>query len=300
MILIVGATGTLGGLTARRLLEAGKPVRVLARTPAKAEPLRALGAEVVQGDLRDAASLRRAAEGTRQVVAAAHALLGGWGNTSRQVDGDGHRALIDAARQARVEHVVYTSVRGAAPDHPVAFCRTKAEVEAYLRRSGLAYTILRPSAFMEVHAHLLIGKPVLEKGAVVLFGRGDNPRSFVAVEDVARFVVLALEDPALRGQTIEIGGPDNLTNNEVVRLYARLAGRTPRVRHVPLPVLHVVSRLARPLHPGLSQIMRLSINEDTADLAFDASGLQRRYPVPLTRMEDWVRQQVAHAPTPAA
>lgn len=290
-ILIVGATGVEGSLTTKKLLAQGVAVRALTRTPAKAESLRQLGAEVVPGDLRDGESLRRACTGVDKVLAAAHSIFGRGAEASKYVDELGHKQLIDVAKATGVQHFVYTSIQGASPANPVAFNRIKYAVEQYLQASGLAYTILRPSAFMEWHAHEFIGKPILEKGKVTLFGKGDRPRNFIAGEDVANFAVLALTDPRAVGQIIEIGGPDNWSNNQVAALYAQLAGRPVSITHVPLAVLRVMSPLLKPFHPGLSQVMALSILTDTADMTFDPSATLRQYPAPLTRLEDWVRQR---------
>jgi uncharacterized protein YbjT (DUF2867 family) len=292
MILIVGATGVLGSATARRLLVDGHAVRAMTRTPAKAAELGRLGAEIVQGDLRDAESLRRACEGADRVLATAHALLSRGREASKYVDDAGHKQLIDIARAAGVQHFVYTSVNGASLDDPVPFTRIKYDVEQYLQRSGLSYTILRPTAFMEWHAHTFIGQPILERGQVTLFGRGDNPRNFVAGDDVARFAVIALTDPRAAGQTIDIGGPENWTNMEVVALYAKLAGRPAKVRHVPLGALRVLSVLLQPFHPGLSQVLRFGILTDTTDVTFDPGETLKQYPLELTGLEAWVRARL--------
>lgn len=298
MILVVGATGRLGGAVARMLLERGGAVRALARDPARAEDLRRRGAEVVRGDLCDPGSLPRALDGVEGVVAAAHSLLGRGRNTMERVDDAGHRALVDAAREAGVRHFVYTSVLGAAPDHPLDFARAKWRVERHLEASGLGYTILRPSAFMDTHAHQLIGQPFLETGRATLFGRGENPRNFVAVDDVARFAVRALEDPALAGRTVEVGGHDNLTDREVLALYARLAGREPRARHVPAGALRLLSALLRPVHPGLSRVMGWSALNDTrpVDGRFDPSAMVAEFGIEPVRLEDWVRARLAERP----
>ncbi|MFN8487274.1 MAG: SDR family oxidoreductase [Caldilineaceae bacterium] len=291
-ILIVGATGYEGNAAARKLLGMGHRVRAMTRTPAKAEALRQLGAEVIQGDLRDAASLRQACAGVDKVLAAAHSLLGRGAEASHYVDDLGHKQLIDVAKTAGVQHFVYTSVHGARPDEAVPFNRTKYAIEQYLAASGLSYTILRPTAFMEWHVHTFIGQPILEKGKVTLFGQGDNPRNFVAAEDVAAFAVLGLTDPKAAGQIIEIGGPENWTNNQIVALYETLAGRPAKVTRMPLTVLRVMGPLLKPFHPGLSQAMALSIMEETTDVTFDPKATLKQFPVELTRLEAWVRGRV--------
>ena len=125
MYLIVGATGRLGSLVARKLLADGKPLRAMSRTPAKADALKKLGAEVVQGDLREPASLARACQGVDKVLAAAHAFEAQGDNNPQTVDGAGNRHLIDAARAAGVNHFVFTSILGVGPQVPLDFFRFK-------------------------------------------------------------------------------------------------------------------------------------------------------------------------------
>ena len=296
MILIVGGTGSLGKATARRLLDKGKPVRVMTRTPEKATDLQKLGAEVVQGDLLDKASLARACRGVEKVLASAHSILGRGRGASKYVDLQGHKDLIDTAKVAGVKQFVYTSVYKFGPEYDsVPFFQFKREVERYLQASGLQYTILRPTAFMESHAEMFIGQPVMEKGKVSLFGKGQNPRNFVAADDVAQFAVMALENGELNGRVIDIGGPEELTNMEVVRVYERLTDRPVKVSHVPLGALKVMYQLLRSFHPGLSQIMQSSICADTTDCTFDPAPMLDAYPVKLTNLEDWAAGRVGQS-----
>lgn len=291
MILIIGGTGTLGRLTAQMLLERALPVRIMARDTAKAAELRHLGAEVLQGDLTDRASLERACEGVEKIFSAAHGLLGRGKNASLWVDDRGHRQLIDIAVKNGVQHFVYTSVLGVRADHPVAFCRTKYAIEAYLCQSGLSFTILRPSAFFLPHA-TLVGEPILQKGKTNVLGQGDAVRNLVAPEDVAAFAVMALTDERLRGDTILIGGPDNLSNNQVATLYGKIAGVQPKVSHMPRGVLRVMGTLIRPFHPGISNIMRWSLYSDTVEEPFDNSATLQKYPVHMTNLENWARKRL--------
>ena len=114
------------------------------------------------------------------------------------------------------------------------------------------------------------------------------------VDEIVRIVLaeLALEHPALNGQTLDIAGPDNKTNMDVVRLYERLAGRPAKVSHAPLGMLRVMYRVLRPFHPGLSQIMQFSACNDTFDTAVDAAPLMAKYPIEFARLEEWAGQRV--------
>lgn len=299
MILIVGATGVLGSTLSKRLLEQGEQVRAMTRMPEKAAELQTMGAEIVQGDLRDPASLRRACAGAYKIVASAHSIFGRGLEASKYVDGQGHKDLIDAAKETGCRHFIYVSMEGVEVN-PTPFAHFKYEVEQYLKASGLSFTILRPTAFMETHAYMMIGQPILEKGKVTLFGKGNSPRNFVAVDDVAEYALMALHDDLAKGQTIEIGGPENLTNMEVAALYEKLAGRTTKVSHMPRMALRVMSGVLRPFHPGLSQVMQFSYWADTTDQTFDPGETLKQYPMELTRLEDWVQAYAPDSKTASA
>jgi uncharacterized protein YbjT (DUF2867 family) len=293
MILIVGITGVLGRETARQLLAAGHSVRGLTRNPASAADLQALGAEIVQGDLIDKTSLERACQGVDTVFACAHQLMGAGKYTSEAVDDKGHRTLIDAAKAAGVRHFVYTSIQHAALNHPTDFFRTKAKVEAYLKASGLSYAILRPPALMEWHVHNLLGASILTAGKTTIFGSGKNPTNFMAAKDVAHIAVLALNDPKLKGRTIEMAGCDNVTKNQIAEMYGRFSGQKPKVTNVPAGVMKVMAPLMRPFQPVISRLMLLSVWGDTTDQTSDPNVMLQEFPMTLTRVEDFIREQVA-------
>lgn len=295
MILVVGSTGTLGRKVTRSLLASSETVRAMTRSLSKTDELKALGAKPVRADLRDPDALEFAVRGVQVVIAAAHSLLGRGDESSDKIDDDGHRTLIDAAKAAGVEHFIYTSVVGASREHPVDFWRSKARVEDYLRESGLTYTIVRPTSFMETHAHMLLGKYVLENKRVMLLGSGRNKRNFVAAEDVAKAIVGALRVPSLRGETLEIGGPENLSAREVISVFERVSGNKAKVSAIPLYVVRAMSRAAAPIHPGVSRILRLAVMNETTDQTFDPSLSRSKLPLELIRLEDWVRNRISSA-----
>jgi len=294
MILIVGASGRLGSVVVQQLLAQGKPVRVMTRTPLTCAHLKQQGAEVVSGDLRGPASLLRACQGAEQVLAAAHALDGKGDNNPHTVDDAGNRQLIDAAKAAGVQHFVFLSILGASPDAPLEFFRIKYRTEEYLRASGLSFTIIRPTAFMDLWAQL-IGQPILEQGKTTIFGRGNNPINFVAVEDVARFVCIALEDPRACNRVIEVGGPENLTLNQVAEVFERASGHQAKKRHVPLPIMRAMSILMQPVNPALNRLIRLGIFMDIANLCYDMTQTARAFGVQLTPLEELARRAITSA-----
>jgi uncharacterized protein YbjT (DUF2867 family) len=222
MNLVVGATGVVGGMIARRLLENGQQVRVLVRRDSpssqlvqqglatSAESLIEAGAQPVHADLRDRASLDAALEGIEAVISTANSAMRGGEDNSQSVDLEGNRNLIAAAREAGVEHFVFVSLLGADPDHPVPFVRAKAYSEATLRESGMQYTIVVPAAFMEVWPAMVVGMPALQGRPVTLVGEGRRRHSFISNRDVAAFAAAAVGNPAARNEYLAIGGTANL------------------------------------------------------------------------------------------
>jgi NADH dehydrogenase len=292
MILVVGATGSLGRQVVKKLVAQGETVRAMTRDRSKADDLKARGAQIVLGDLRDPESLEFAVRGTKAVVAAAHGMLGRGSSSSAAIDDKGHRDLIDAAKAAGTEHFVYTSAVGASADHPIDFWRTKAKIERYLEDSGVTNTIIRPTSFMEIYAWELIGKQVAAGKRVMLLGPGTNPRNYIAADDVANAVVLALRIPELRGRMLEVGGPDNLSPRDVVGVFERVTGRKAKVSSMPLPVVRAAAGTINRVHPGIARIMKASVWGETSDMTFDASLMRTRLPIGLTSLEDFARKRI--------
>jgi len=140
----------------------------------------------------------------------------------------------------------------------------------------------------------IMGRMLQTSGKIVVFGRGDNPVNFVSVTDVAALVELAVTDPALRGQVLEIGGPDNLTFNQVASLVQETTGRHAPVRHIPRPALHAMAWLTAGIRPGLSRQARAALAMDTIDMIFDPTPTRRAVPgLPDTGMPAAIKELLA-------
>src|SRR5207245_9027608 len=133
----------------------------------------------------------------------------------------------------------------------------------------------------------LVGGPIAREGKATVFGRGANPINFNSLKDVARFIGLAISDPGLSRTILEVGGPENLTFNELVGQMEAAAGRHAVVKHIPLPMMRLLSQAMRPFKPDLAGMVGAAVAMDTIDMSFDASDLRRRFPpVDLTRLAD--------------
>ena len=268
MILLAGGTGHLGRVLVRRLAAGGAGLRILSRDPSRARKSVSEGVEVVAGDVRVPASLTGALAGVDRVISAVTG-FGPGGDGPRRVDFEGNANLIDAAEAAGVKHFVLVSIHGAGPEHPMELYRAKFMAEQRLRESRLEWTIIRPTAFKELWAGI-VGDPLLRSGTAMVFGRGENPINFVSVDDVARSVERALIDGDLRGRTLEVGGPENLTLNRLVEIVAEGHGLQAKARHIPLAALRVGATALRLFKPDIAGLLQAAVLMDTTDMSFDS------------------------------
>ena len=244
MILVVGATGVLGGLITRRLLDDGKDVRILLRHNSPAEEMagqgmatspRSLidaGAQPVYGDLKDRNSLARSCEGIETVITTANSAMRGGDDTVDTVDRQGNCNLIEAARAAGVKQFIFTSFLGASSDSPVPLFQAKAETEGALRESGMPYTILAPNFMVESWVGMVVGMPLQDRQPVTLVGEGQRQHSLISVRDVAAFAVAAAGHPAAITQRLALGGPEPVTWRGIVEAFGQVLGQELPVRFV--------------------------------------------------------------------
>jgi uncharacterized protein YbjT (DUF2867 family) len=173
---------------------------------------------------------------------------------------------------AGVEHFIMLSVLDARPDHPMSLHRAKFAAERHLSTSGLPWTILRPSAYVETWIDI-VGAKLASGGPALVFGRGDNPINFVSVQDVAALAERAVNDPSLRGQAIDTPGLDNLTMTQLAQHLG--AGQ---IRRIPRGALRVLSTVLAPWAPALARQARAAVVMDTTDMTSNASALCARFP----------------------
>jgi uncharacterized protein YbjT (DUF2867 family) len=293
LVAVAGGTGTLGGHLVTRLTGHGIRVRILARDPERARSLENDLTEVVPGDVRDQAALDSAVQGCDAVVSAFTAFGRPQGGDLRSADLQGNINLIRAAEKAGKAHFVLVSVHGAAPDSRVELEQVKYRVEQVLKDSSLTWTIIRPTPSMELFVTLLAA-PLLEHHKARIFGRGDNAINFVSQRDVAAFIELALTDDRLHGQAIDVGGPENLSVNQLVRRFEELTGATGSEQHIPLPMLRAMSVIMRPFSPTLARQVKAAVLMDTTDMAFDDRETARSYPsIHPTSLEEVVQRDFA-------
>jgi uncharacterized protein YbjT (DUF2867 family) len=232
MILVTGATGKIGVEVVRLLGEAGAPARALLRSPEKAKGWQ--GIEVVEGDLDDAASVVAALRGVTRVL-----LLTAAGNAAQEL------RVIEAAKQAGVEHVVKISSMGASAEGLSRLARGHAESEAALKRSGLGWTILRPGFFAQ---NLLAFVPAIKARGRFSASVREGKIAPIDARDIAAVAVKALLEPGHRGKIYTLTGPVALSYAELAAKLAAAIGRP--VAYVDLPPSETREALVHAGMPG--------------------------------------------------
>lgn len=207
---VTGSTGVVGGHVARLLADQGIPQRLLARTPSAAPELP--GATAVAFGYRDDELTAQALDGVRVLFMVSAA------ESADRLEQ--HRAFIDAAARAGVEHVVYTSFIGAAPDAVFTLARDHFATEQHLRESGMAWTFLRDNFYADFMP-MLVGEDGVIRGPA-----GDGRAAIVARIDVARVAAAVLQEPtAHAGRSYDITGPEALDFSEVAAIVGAHDGR---------------------------------------------------------------------------
>jgi uncharacterized protein YbjT (DUF2867 family) len=292
-VLVTGGTGFVGPAVVRAIVEAGHEVRALARSPEAGAGAAAIGAELVVGDMTDAASLRPAAEGVDAIVHLV-AIRQGKPEEFQRIMVGGTRSLIEAAQAVGVKRFVLMSALGTTDEtkDEVPYYGAKWEQERMLRGSGLENVIFRPSFVFSRDGGILTTFRKLAKLAPVtpIIGSGEQRIQPIWIDDVGAYFARALEEPAAANRTFELGGPDQVSWNEFwARLKQALGVRRPSI-HMPMGFMRanavITERLPGdiPLTRDLLRMLELGDNVVTNDDAVETFGL------PLVPLDEQLRR----------
>lgn len=290
MILVTGGSGFVGRHVLRGLVDAGKDVRCLVRDPRKGE---LLGCELAEGDMIDAASLRRAAEGV-EVVVHLVAIRQGKPEQFQRVMVEGTRNLLATAREAGVARFVHMSALGTSEESKdlVPYYGAKWQMELDVKGSGLPYVIFRPSFIFERDGGILPTFRKLAKLTPVtpIIGSGEQRIQPIWAGDVAAYFDKAIDLDTATGRTFEIGGPDTVSWNEFWDRLKRVLGmRRPSV-HVPVGLMKVNALLTERL-PGNIPLTRdlLKMLEHVDNVVTNDDAVQT-FQLPLVPLDEQLRR----------
>ena len=249
MLLLTGASGTVGTALLRRLIVSGTPVRCLVRDPKELGPDR-VRVQIALGDLADPPSFRNALRGVRTVVHLAGSPRDQPGGSIEELNGIATWRMVEAARRAGVEHFVFCSAQGASTHSRARLLRAKAVAERAIAEAGVPHTIVALSlayapgaTFLAMIDHLALLLPVMP-----VSGRGRAEFQPIWAEDAAAGITAVVErEPPRQAARVELSGPQTLSHSEVVATALRARGHPRRLWHVPSPLVRGSLRLAETL-----------------------------------------------------
>jgi NADH dehydrogenase len=289
VILLTGATGFVGGHVLAALRAAGRPVRCFVRSPSKASP----DCELVQGDMTDPASLRKAVEGV-DTVAHLVAIRQGSDEKFERIMAQGTRDLLTAAKEAGVERFVLMSALGTSEESKdlVPYYGAKWEMEQAVQGSGIPYVIFRPSFVFERDGGILTTFSKLARFAPVtpIIGSGERKLQPIWAGDVGAYFDKAIDLEAAANRTFELGGPDVVTWNEFWERLKKARGiRRPSV-HVPVAFMKANALVTERL-PGDIPLTRdlLKMLEHSDNVVSNDDAVQT-FKLPLVPLDEQLRR----------
>jgi len=292
MILLTGATGFIGPKIAHALRSRDQPVRALVRDPAKDARLTAWGCELARGDMTRPDSLRAAVEGCDTVVHLV-SIRTGKPQQFEAMMAQGTRDLVDAALGAGVGRWIQMSASGVgeATKDLTPYYRAKYAMEQAVKGSGIPYVIFRPTFVFARDGGVLptFMRQVRWLPATPVIGRGEGRIQPIWIDDTAAFFAEAVQRTDVSGRVFELGGPDDVSWNELFdRIRRAMGARRPTV-HVPVAVVRTQARLLERMPNPL--ITRDDLTMLTAlDHVADMRPAVETFKLPLMPLDEQLRR----------
>ena len=286
-ILVIGASGFIGGNLAKQLLAEGYEVRCLARKPAKMQALVEAGCQLVPGDITNQASLESALVGVEAVYVSIQTLVPQHASTRGQdfmaIELQGLQNLINACRLQQVRRLLYVTFLGTDPQALSAWGRGRWQAEQLLLGSGLAATVIRPGMIVGVggQGFNLVASNGRRRLAFVL-GSGQQRFRCIALADLLYYLTGALRDARTHGQAYDVGSDDVLTMNEMIDVAAEVQGRPhPRKLHIPMAWLRAAAPLIERLAGASKGGIQGALDGMQADMVGQPAPIRTILPRPL-------------------
>lgn len=320
-IFIAGSTGQLGSSITQKLAVTNHEVIALHRPGSDTNALRQLpGVILVQGDLLDPTTLKPALQGVDVVISTSNAAVPTQKADNFKNDVLGHRNLIREAKEAGVQQFIFTSaIAFGRYDQKIPLCRSKRQTEADLSASGIPYTIFQPANFMDIYFAFFgtelplrgtavsslnrpfpfmnsfyagVRKNMEEKSLFAVVGKGDQPVSFISIDNAADFFIRAIGNPKAMNRIIPIGGPEALSALQVKSVFEEAYGKPLKVKSTPAGVIGVMAKIMSPFNINASNILAMQyVGSKTPAVIPQAKEVAVEFGIQLTSAAEYVRSK---------
>lgn len=290
MILVTGATGFVGTHIVRRICQEGFEVRAFVRPTSDLSVLEGLSVEFVEGDITQKETLVDAVRGVEKVIHLVGIIRETPQATFKSIHIEGTRNILEVANEAGVRKFVHMSSLGTTANARSRYHQTKWLAEELVRSSGLPYVIFRPSIicgrgdeFVSLFARMMRRNPF-----VPVVGSGEYRLQPIFIDDVAHCFLKALTDESIRNELFELGGPEELTMNQILAKIAELKGYFRIHFHIPIflmsPLTLVMEKIMT--HPPVTPDQLLMLEQGNT---CDITKMKQRFEFEPTRFEDALR-----------
>jgi NADH dehydrogenase len=321
-ILLIGATGQLGTKIFEKLSGREKySIRILIREDSNYEHLKSGHPEIFIGDLKDHESIKKAVVGCDIIITTANSAAPRKKEDSfKAVDEDGFRNLIDEAIKQEIKHFIYTSTAPVDKKYEtwIPLCRSKVKTEAYLKQSGLSYTILQPGTFMDIYfiflgtsipakgePAALINRPFkfmqnfyngikndIDKGKIGIIGNGKVKHTYIAIENVADFILKSIDSPELKNKAIPLGDPQALSPLEVKAIFEKVLNKQLKIKKTSPIIMKMMGGIFGFFNEGASNILKLNYMAAKASTNIDCTVLAEKLGIHLISAEEYLRSKL--------
>jgi uncharacterized protein YbjT (DUF2867 family) len=294
MILVTGASGTLGREISRQLAQRKLDFRCLVRKTSKVKELEEIGATLCYGDVTDRESLKEAMRGVKTLISTHTLGMPKKGVTYWDVDYQGNLNLIELLKKNGGGKLVYISGLGVALNSRFQLYKVKQLIENSLKISGLDYTVFRPSGFFSDFT--MSAKTAQKYHLYPTMGWGSHRIQGIHMGDLAYCVIDSLSKSKASNQVFYIGGPEVLTYKKIVNIFSKVLGHKVRILPIPLGLLKTVGWIVDILTSYRYTIQGF-IDAFSKDSTCDNGPLLNAFDIKLRTFEEYLREFFANSRT---
>ena len=280
-ILVIGASGFIGGYLTNQLLSEGYTVRCLARSPDKLKELAERGCEIVKGDFTDPTSVQHALQSIDAVYVSIHTLAPQHKNTADQgfmdIEMNALQNIVTGCKMHGVNRLIYVTSLGISIDAKDAWTSGRWKTQQYLLNSGLNVTVIQPGMIVGIGGqgfNMVLANA--KKNMAIVIGNGRNKFRIIAIEDLVYNLIGVLNEPKAYGQCYEVGSDDILTSDQLIDEAADVVGHSyPKKIHIPLGLLRFAAPLIERIVKSPKGAIKGALGGLGEDLIGDPSAIRK-------------------------